>query len=62
MTDYKRLLQLYMAFIGEQEGTDYLYLVRPNWISSDEWAELERVSIASAFIELMSKEKVQCVD
>ena len=51
MTDYKRLLQLYMKFIRDEEGTNeegvsYLFLcsIRPSYITPEEWMELQQLA------------------
>ena len=51
MIDYKRLLQLYLKFIRDEEGTDeegvsYLFScsIRPGYIAPEEWMELQRLA------------------
>ena len=46
--DYKRLLVIYMDYVGEHESTDFMGHARPSWIDEGDWAELERISQESS--------------
>jgi hypothetical protein len=46
--DYQQLLEKYIAHIGRQEGIDYIeHEFPPDFITAEEWAELERLSETS---------------